>query len=221
MARRRRDTPRLKILMAQESARIMVEEGVQDFRSAKRKAAIRLAVTDKAALPDNAEIEQALLDYQRLFHADRQALRLRGLRETALEVMLFLARFRPRLVGPVLSGTAGPHADIGLHLFADTPMDVLLFLMEHRIPFDTTEHRLKLGNGDPVCLPAFRLRRRRQPYRPDRFRAVGRTGGAAQPNRWPPDAAGEPSRGSGPAGRRPAADTTRRTRALTSIRRPG
>ncbi|MCB1778464.1 MAG: hypothetical protein KDI50_13620, partial [Candidatus Competibacteraceae bacterium] len=65
MARRRRDTPRLKILMAQESARIMVEEGVQDFRSAKRKAAIRLAVTDKAALPDNAEIEQALLDYQR------------------------------------------------------------------------------------------------------------------------------------------------------------
>lgn len=157
MARRRRDTPRLKILMAQESARIMVEEGVQDFRSAKRKAAIRLAVTDKAALPDNAEIEQALLDYQRLFHADRQALRLRGLRETAVEAMLFLARFRPRLVGPVLSGAAGPHADIGLHLFADTPMDVLLFLMEHRIPFDTTEHRLKLGNGDPVCLPAFRF----------------------------------------------------------------
>jgi len=126
-------------------------------KSAKRKAAIRLAVTDKAALPDNAEIEQALLDYQRLFHADRQALRLRGLRETAVEVMLFLARFRPRLVGPVLSGAAGPHADIGLHLFADTPMDVLLFLMEHRIPFDTTEHRLKLGNGDPVCLPAFRF----------------------------------------------------------------
>ncbi|QQS54645.1 MAG: hypothetical protein IPM89_01950 [Candidatus Competibacteraceae bacterium] len=157
MARRRRDTPRLKILMAQESARIMVEEGVQDFRSAKRKAAIRLAVTDKAALPDNAEIEQALLDYQRLFHADRQALRLRGLRETAVEIMRFLGRFRPRLVGPVLSGATGPHVDIHLHLFADTPTDVLLFLMEHHIPFDTTEHRIKLGNGDPVCLPAFRL----------------------------------------------------------------
>ncbi|MCB1825000.1 MAG: hypothetical protein KDJ54_10665 [Candidatus Competibacteraceae bacterium] len=156
MARRRRDTSRLKILMAQESARIMVEEGVQDFRSAKRKAAFRLAVTDKTALPDNAEIEQALLDYQRLFHADRQALRLRGLRETAVEIMRFLARFRPRLVGPVLSGATGPHVDIHLHLFADTPTDVLLFLMEHHIPFDTTEHRIKLGNG-PVCLPAFRF----------------------------------------------------------------
>ena len=157
MARRRHDTPRLKTLMAQESARIMVEEGIQDFRSAKRKAAIRLAVTDKAALPDNAEIEQALLDYQRLFHAGRQARLLRALRETAVEAMQFLARFRPRLVGPVLSGATGPHADIHLHLFADTPTDVLLFLMEHRIPFDTTERRLKLGNGDPVCLPAFRL----------------------------------------------------------------
>ncbi len=157
MARRRRDTPRLTTLVAQESARIMVEEGVQDFRSAKRKAAIRLAVADKAVLPDNAEIEQALLDYQRLFHANRQARCLRGLRETAVEAMRFLARFRPRLVGPVLSGATGPHADIHLHLFADTPTDVLLFLMEHRIPFDTTEHRVKLGNGDPACLPAFRL----------------------------------------------------------------
>ncbi|MGB5064559.1 MAG: hypothetical protein WBQ37_12485 [Candidatus Competibacter sp.] len=158
MAQRRRDTsPRLKTLIAQESARIMVEEGIQDFRSAKRKAAIRLAVTDRSALPDNAEIEQALLDYQRLFHASRQARHLRDLRETAVEAMRFLARFRPRLVGPVLSGAAGPHADIHLHLFADTPTDVLLLLMEHRIPFDTTERRLKLSNGDPACLPTFRL----------------------------------------------------------------
>ncbi len=157
MARCRHDTPRLKTLMAQECARIMVEEGVQDFRSAKRKAALRLALTDKAALPDNAEIERALLDYQRLFHASRQALHLRGLRETAVEAMRFLARFRPRLVGPVLSGAAGPHADIHLHLFADTPTDVLLFLMEHRIPFDNAERRLRLGNGDPAGLPTFRF----------------------------------------------------------------
>ncbi|MDG4554556.1 MAG: hypothetical protein P9E24_09960 [Candidatus Competibacter sp.] len=158
MARRQRDTPpRLKTLVAQESARIMVEEGIQDFRSAKRKAAIRLAVTDKSALPSNAEIEQALLGYQRLFHASRQASHLRGLRETAVEAMRLLARFRPRLVGPVLSGGASPHADIHLHLFADTPTEILLFLMEHRIPFDTTERRLKLSNGDPACLPAFRL----------------------------------------------------------------
>lgn len=157
MARRHRDHHRLKTLLAQECARLMAEEGIQDFRTAKRKAALRLAVTDKAILPDNAEIEQALIDHQRLFHADHQAIRLRGLRQTALEAMRFFARFRPRLVGPVLNGTAGPHADIHLHLFTDTPKDVLMFLMEHRVPFETSERRLKLNNGDQACLPVFRF----------------------------------------------------------------
>lgn len=157
MAHRHRDAQRVRILLAQECARLMADEGVPDFRTAKRKAALRLAVANKALLPDNREIEQALLDRQRLFHADRQALRLRDLRKAALEAMRFLARFRPRLVGSVLSGTAGPDADIRLHLFADTPQEVALFLMEHRVPFETADHRLKLSNGDPICLPAFRF----------------------------------------------------------------
>jgi hypothetical protein len=157
MSRRHRDDHRLKTLIAQECARLIAEEGVQDFRTAKRKAALRLAVSDRAALPDNVEIEQALFDRQRLFDADRQEIRLRGLRETALEAMRFLARFRPRLVGPVLSGAAGPHTGIHLHLFADTPEEITLFLMEHYIPFEATERRLKMAGGDPVCLPAFRF----------------------------------------------------------------
>jgi hypothetical protein len=71
--------------------------------------------------------------------------------------MRFLACFRPKLVGPVLSGAAGAHADIQLHLFADTAKDVLMFLMEHHIPFETAERRLKLGGGEPVCLPVLRF----------------------------------------------------------------
>ena len=157
MSRRPRDDHRLKTLIAQECARLITEEGVQDFRTAKRKAALRLAVGDRAALPDNVEIEQALLDRQRLFHADRQEIRLRGLRETALDAMRFLARFRPRLVGPVLSGAAGPHTGIHLHVFADTSEEITLFLMERHIPFETTEHRLKMASGDQVCLPVFRF----------------------------------------------------------------
>ncbi len=157
MARRYRDQHRLKTLLAQECARLMVEEGIKDFRAAKRKAALRLAVDDRAALPDNAEIERAVIEHQRLFHAERQAVRLRVLRETALEAMRFLASFRPKLVGPVLHGTAGSHSDVQLHLFADTPKDVLMFLMEHRIPLETSERRQKLNNGDRVSLPVFRF----------------------------------------------------------------
>ena len=152
-----RDAPRLSILLAQECARLMAEEGITDFRTAKRKAALRLAVSDKGLLPDNRAIEQALLDYQRLFQADRQPQHLRELREAALEAMHFLARFRPKLVGSVLSGTASANAAIHLHLFADTPEEVALFLMEQHFPFETSERRLKWGNGEPDSRPVFRL----------------------------------------------------------------
>lgn len=155
MTRRHRTNHRITLLLAQECARIMTEEGVQDFGTAKRKAALRLGIPDKAALPDNTAIEQALIDRQRLFHADHQALRLHGLRKTALEAMRFLACFRPRLVGSVLSGAASLHAGIHLHLFAEPAEDVPLFLMEHCIPFKTSERRLKMANGTPLCQPVF------------------------------------------------------------------
>jgi hypothetical protein len=157
MSRRPRADHRLKTLLAQECARLIAEEGVQDFGAARRKAALRLAVGNRAVLPDNVEIEQALLDRQRLFDADRQAIRLRGLRETALDAMRFLARFRPRLVGSVLSGAVGPHAGVHLHLFADSPEEITLFLMERHIPFETAEHRLKMASGAQVCLPVLRF----------------------------------------------------------------
>ena len=152
-----RDAPRLRILLAQECARLIAEEGMADFRAAKRKAALRMAIADKSLLPDNREIEQALFDYQRLFQADRQPQRLRALRETALEAMRLLARFRPKLVGAVLSGAAGPNTPIQLHVFADAPQEVALFLLELRIPFEAGERRLRLGNGDQACLPVFRF----------------------------------------------------------------
>ena len=157
MPRRSRDDHRLKTLIAQECARLIAEEGVQDFSAARRKAALRLAVNNRAVLPDNVAIEQALLDRQRLFDADRQALRLHRLRETALEAMQFLARFRPRLVGPVLSGAVGPHAGVHLHLFAESPEEIVLFLMERHIPFETAERRLKMADGAQIRLPAFRF----------------------------------------------------------------
>ena len=155
MVTRQRDESRVRTLLAQECARLMAEEGIKDFLTAKRKAVARLGVSKRALLPGNAEIEQALVEYQRLFKADEQPLHLKRLRQAALEAMRFLARFRPRLVGAVLNGTAGPHADVNLHLFADTPEEVALFLLEHAIPFETLERRLRLGNGEYAHFPVF------------------------------------------------------------------
>src|SRR5512145_1267532 len=130
----RRPNPRADLLrqaVADEAARIMTEQGVDDFLLAKRKAAERLGVTDASILPRNTEIEAAMIAHHRLFSNDRHDADLVRLRRAALDAMRLMADFQPRLVGPVLIGTASPHSEINLHLFSETPEAVSLTLEEH------------------------------------------------------------------------------------------
>ncbi|HEY0721234.1 MAG TPA: hypothetical protein VGE50_08265 [Gammaproteobacteria bacterium] len=131
----------LRRRLAEEAARLMLEQGIDSFSRARNKAAERLGVSDQHQLPDNREIEQAQLEYLHIFYPETQPKRLRHLRQTALRAMQLLARFEPRLVGPVLKGSAGEHSPVNLHLFAAQPEEISWFLMEQRIPHDTSERR--------------------------------------------------------------------------------
>jgi hypothetical protein len=153
-----RHQERHRVLLAQEAARIMAEEGVRDFRLAKRKAAERLGLPANGTLmPRNTEIEAALIAHQRLFDGAGHTRRLRLLREAALEALAFFAQFRPRLVGSVLSGTAGRHSAVDLHLFAATTEDVVLFLIDQDIPFETSERRLRMGTEEYQWFPVHQF----------------------------------------------------------------
>lgn len=143
--------------MAQTAARILLESGNRDYAAAKRKAADRLGVRDQRSLPSNLEIEQALAEYQRIFLADSQPDRLRHLREQALAAMQLLSMFRPRLVGAVLRGTADAHSPIHLHVFSDDFEAVTLFLLEHSIPFEDGNRRIRRQNGEFTEVPLVRF----------------------------------------------------------------
>lgn len=147
----------LRRVLAQEAARIMAQQGIHDFLTAKRKAAERLAFTDFGALPSNTEIEAALVEYQRLFHAGTHAESLQAQRRAALDAMHSLSAFQPRLVGPVLSGTATEHADIQLHLFADRPENVTLQLMDRGVAHEVTERRVRLDAERTKAFPGLRF----------------------------------------------------------------
>jgi hypothetical protein len=156
----RRPNPRADLLrqaVAEEAARIMREQGVDDFLQAKRKAADRLGVTDASILPRNTEVEAALVAHQRLFAADRHEADLAALRRSALEAMRLMADFQPRLVGPVLTGTASPHSEINLHLFSDSPEAVSLRLEERGVPHEVLERRLRYERDRVVSYPALRF----------------------------------------------------------------
>ena len=133
--------------IAQEAARIIATQGQRSYRLAKEKAAERLGISQRQALPSNVEIEEALKTWQRLYGGEAQALHLDTLRRLALEAMDFFKDFRPRLVGPVLEGTADQFSRICLHLFTDDPDAPMHHLMHHRIPFQQETRRIRWHRG--------------------------------------------------------------------------
>jgi hypothetical protein len=156
----RRPNPRADMLrqaVADEAARIMREQGVDDFLLAKRKAADRLGVTDASILPRNTEIEAALMAHQRLFAADRHEADLAAMRRSALEAMRLMSDFQPRLVGPVLTGTASAHSEINLHLFTESPEAVSIRLEERGVPHEVLERRLRYERDRTMTYPALRF----------------------------------------------------------------
>jgi len=146
-----------RTLVAQHAARIMHEHGVHDYLMAKRKAAERLGIDDRAALPSNSEIEEALAEHQRLFAGPEHGELLKQLRSTALRAMDLFEEFEPRLVGSVLSGTASEHSDVNLHLFADAPEQVAFRLMRDDIPYELAERRVRTGSDRWQLYPVYRL----------------------------------------------------------------
>lgn len=136
----------MRMRIAAAAARIMAEEGIDDFARAKRKAARRLGAADSEALPGNDEIEAELRDYLALYQAEAHPERIVELRRVALEAMRALERFSPYLTGQVLAGLAGPYAEIELQLFPETSKEVELFLLDRNIAYEASDARRYTGD---------------------------------------------------------------------------
>ena len=141
--------------IAVEAARLISEDGIRDYHAAKRKAAMRLGIQVDTALPKNAEIEDALREYQRLFDAEDQPRRLRDLRESAREALRFFERFEPRLVGAVLDGSADRHSSVCLHVFSENAETFAGFLDERGVPYEQQSRPLRLTREVQREFPAF------------------------------------------------------------------
>ena len=152
-ARSRRDS-NLRRQIAYIAARMMAEDGIADYGTAKTKAARQAGLADSAQLPDNHEIEEALREYQGLYQKDEQPAHLRRLREVAVKVMREFDDFRPALVGSVLSGTAGQFSDVNLQLFTDDSKLLTMFLLNKRYRFEEGSKKIRRGgrilHSEPV-----------------------------------------------------------------------
>ena len=140
--------------IAHAAARLMAEDGIEDYAIAKRKAARQIGIPDTRELPTNEEIDEALKTYRKIYHQEEHRDRIRALRAAALRAMRELAQFNPYLTGSVLSGNAGKYADINLQLFTDSPKAVELYLLDRNIPYRTGQCRLYCG-AEPITAPVY------------------------------------------------------------------
>ena len=143
-SRSRRDN-NLRRHIAYLAARLMAEDGVADYATAKQKAARQAGLGDANLLPDNSEIEEALREYQGLYQKDEQPAHLRRLREVAVRVMREFDDFRPALVGAVLNGTASQFSDVNLQLFTDDAKLLTMFLLNNRYRFEEGSKSVRRG----------------------------------------------------------------------------
>ena len=125
----------LKSEIAATAAALVVEEGLE-YGPAKRRAVKQMGLPARAELPDNAQIEDAVMEYIAVFCADTQPIELAALRELALVWMQRMADFRPHLAGAVWHGTATRLSDIYIQLFCDDSKSAEIALIEHHVDYE-------------------------------------------------------------------------------------
>lgn len=153
-----RSQRRLQLIRAQvasEAARIIATEGLHDFHAAKRKAAERIGINERLALPSNLEVQDALISYQNLYGGLQHHSNLQRLRLAALQAMRMLQKYSPRLTGAVLDGSAGAHCRVTLHVFCDAAETLVFDFLECKLTFQQEQRRIRLSDKDHQLVPVF------------------------------------------------------------------
>jgi len=153
MAKRALGAQRSRVV--HEAARIICEDGLSDYRLAKQKAVERLGLGFGTPLPSNADIQTAVVQYQRLFGGRAYADRLTHLRRTAVQAMRLLAEFQPRLVGAVASGATTDNHHVQLHCFADKPEQIDVLLESRGLRHEVSERRYRYADGRTGDVPVL------------------------------------------------------------------
>lgn len=109
-------------MIAEEAARLMMDEDVTEYLTAKQMAADTICgarTGSEVPLPSNGEIHAAIVARATFVEGRRRQERLRHLRCVAAEVMTQLSAFEPRLIGSVATGAIHAGSDVDIQMFCD------------------------------------------------------------------------------------------------------
>ncbi len=136
---------KLRRQIAWEAACLMYRRQEGEYYRAKQKAARHICRgwVKPADLPSNAEIRDEIQTLARLHEGDERTSRLLDMRLEALRMMRLLRRFRPRLIGSVLTGHIRYGSDIDLHVFSNSVSAVALVLEDEGIRYEVERKHVR------------------------------------------------------------------------------
>lgn len=140
-------------LITREAARLMYEEGVEQYYDAKRQAAKHVLghscknyKLQLKHLPSNGEISDELANLVQFYEGDRHKKRLFAMRVIALDYMKDLDGFYPRLIGSVSTGKVRSTSDIDLHVFTDNIESLECHIRSLSWDFETRQITIRKNN---------------------------------------------------------------------------
>ena len=152
---RSRSKNRLRNSIRYEAARIIVDDGVRDYRRAKEKACQRLGVKTGLNVPKNMEIEDSVKDQLEIFSRDSlKRVQLQYL-EAAYDIMKMLQGYSPKLTGAALSGIITSASSVQIQVFSNTVEEIGALLELREIPHKLIEKRLRYARRVYSNVPGF------------------------------------------------------------------
>jgi len=147
---------RLRETITHEAARIMYQEDVAQYHTAKWRAAKsilsrggkNIKTIRTRDLPSNGEISSAIYQMATFYEGDTINYRLFTMRLAALDIMEELQVFSPRLIGSVSTGRIKKNSDIDVHIFTDSLESLKTHLDDKQWPFECKQVCI-MHNGKP------------------------------------------------------------------------
>jgi len=149
----------IKISVANLAAQMIMEEGIEDYLFAKKKAAKSLGLNENMSLPSNSQIDNAIKDFNKIFNQDVDIEFLEHFKTQALNVMSMFKNFRPHLMNQLSEGIIPKFPEIKINLFTDNLKDIEYIILNSEISYEFREVKMnsKVWGNSIKSIPTFYL----------------------------------------------------------------
>jgi len=132
----------IRLTIAARAAEIIMEEGIDDYQYAKKKAMRYLDLSPLDSLPSNDEIDKALIEYGLIFQQEINVTTILKIKEEALKIMELFSEFNPFFISQITDGLVPKYPTISINLFTNNMKEIEYVLLNNNINFEIKDFNI-------------------------------------------------------------------------------